>query len=458
MKPTIINHALRTISINYNSDVSLSEFESNALKQYQLLHDDAMLIKNGLLEMQINIREMKEKLCQLTLATEKLEDATKLYRYFAGYTDTELTKIKPGGYTLQPEELRKETYSLSTMIDVYWLKRDKLTKLLKELKEKDEILDTDFSTFRDKYESPIIRQWETMEIDTVSLDRDVNMFCEELTAINKLHTMIMEEWNAWTKDQNELVIVINVLDNRIKNALDKTSTMATVYCNEEGKLIDSSARERLFMVKPDDPIIKKYKQTFDNVMTHPGDDLVLIVEPDVVRDLEVGMIHELLIALQHYPRVIDQLVFSIDFNFRMMEGLDIKLGEMEWKTQPAYYRWFHEIGKSPIAIFFIKDNDARLYTLAGDMMADGKIKAKNESGEKYSTLIFNDHQIKVFTDRLFHNCWFFLMYCHGSGFDPRIYIDALIAEYDMPFSFEEVKKKYDEDISKGIDFRARRKN
>jgi hypothetical protein len=45
------------------------------------------------------------------------------------------------------------------------------------------------------------------------------------------------------------------------------------------------------------------------------------------------------------------------------------------------------------------------------------------------------------------------MYCHATGFNPDKYIDALLADYDMPFTSADVRKKYDEDIERGIKFR-----
>jgi hypothetical protein len=456
MKPIIINHPLRIISLVYKSNANLSDFESSALQQYQILHNEAMDIKNGFIQLKQEIKRMEEWLHRLVHAMTILETNTKRYRNLAGYTE-ELSGIKPQEYTLKPRELKHEAANMQSMIDKYWLKRDKLAEELKQLLEKDKAFESKFSVFKEEFFSPIIRDWEKMEIDTVSLDMDMNAFCVELTAIDKIHDDVIEEWNGWARGQDEFVMAIKTLFDRINNVFTKTNTTAIIHCTNDGQIIYNPS-ERLFLVKPGDPVIEKYRETFENTAEKPDNNLVLTVGPDVVRDLDLGMMHELLLALQHYPGVIEQLVFGIDFNFLMMEDLDIKLNEMEWKTQPAYYRWFNKMGESPAAIFFIKDSDARFYSLAGDMMADGKIKSRKEPGNnKYISLIPDEGQLKIIFDRFYHGCWFFLMYCHGSGFDPKIYIEALIAEYDMPFSYKDVKEKYKEDVEKGIEFRVKKK-
>jgi hypothetical protein len=66
---------------------------------------------------------------------------------------------------------------------------------------------------------------------------------------------------------------------------------------------------------------------------------------------------------------------------------------------------------------------------------------------------FTNEQMQLIADRLFHSAWSLLMYCHATGFNPDTYIDALLADYDMPFTVADVRKQYDEDLEKGMQFR-----
>ena len=49
------------------------------------------------------------------------------------------------------------------------------------------------------------------------------------------------------------------------------------------------------------------------------------------------------------------------------------------------------------------------------------------------------------------------MFCHNTGFDPEPYVEAVLADYDLPFTYQQVKEKFDADLKKGIEFRVLKK-
>jgi hypothetical protein len=104
-------------------------------------------------------------------------------------------------------------------------------------------------------------------------------------------------------------------------------------------------------------------------------------------------------------------------------------------------------------VYFISDQDARNYCLMGDLLVSGNFKSQPDSRSKHTGVEFDMEQLQLIADRLFHSAWALLMYCHATGFNPDKYIDALLADYDMPFTSADVRKKYDEDIERGIKFR-----
>ncbi|MHB8260500.1 MAG: hypothetical protein ACYDCN_03550 [Bacteroidia bacterium] len=211
----------------------------------------------------------------------------------------------------------------------------------------------------------------------------------------------------------------------------------------------------IYLVNKTSPLIERYKDLaamFENNKTFKT--LVLDINPDVVSSLDNGLITELMVALQHYPHILEQLVFSFEFKFAQIADSELYFQESDWKTDKAYYRWFNKLSDSPAAIFFIHDQDARLYTLAGDLLADGKCTAQRNEGEKRSTIGFGAKEIELLCGRLFESCWFFHLYCHGSGFDPKPVIEAILAEFDLPISYQDIRKQYLKDVINGIEFRV----
>ena len=47
-----------------------------------------------------------------------------------------------------------------------------------------------------------------------------------------------------------------------------------------------------------------------------------------------------------------------------------------------------------------------------------------------------------------------LIYCHNTGFDPQLYIEGILAEFNLGFTYEQVKEEYQKKIDEGYDFRA----
>ena len=79
---------------------------------------------------------------------------------------------------------------------------------------------------------------------------------------------------------------------------------------------------------------------------------------------------------------------------------------------------------------------------------------KHEPGKKTSLVSFEGEELKIICERLFTACWMFHMYCHGSSYNPRTFIEALISEYGLPIEYDEVRKKYKEDVKAGIKLRV----
>jgi hypothetical protein len=42
-----------------------------------------------------------------------------------------------------------------------------------------------------------------------------------------------------------------------------------------------------------------------------------------------------------------------------------------------------------------------------------------------------------------------LIYCYGSGFDPKVYIEAMLADIDLPLTYEEVSEAFIKDLENG---------
>lgn len=212
--------------------------------------------------------------------------------------------------------------------------------------------------------------------------------------------------------------------------------------------------KRIFFLPPGDAIIAAYKNVIGYMNKPEIHTLNLPIPPDVPEQQDVSMMAELLLALQHYPSTIEKMILSLQFKFQMFENSELYFPEDDWKTAPVYYRWFNKMFKQfTPTIFFINDEDARFYCLAGDMLAAGKVKLTGETDGKRSAMEFTAKQTEILAARLFNACHLMMIYCHGSGFNPASYIEGMIALFNLPVEYSDVYKAYEHDIKNNVKFR-----
>ncbi|MES2731035.1 MAG: hypothetical protein V4714_04775 [Bacteroidota bacterium] len=214
------------------------------------------------------------------------------------------------------------------------------------------------------------------------------------------------------------------------------------------------AKPKQFLVEKDDPLLEHYAYLIEAMLDPSRHTLVLATDPDVVERLEIETIIEIIAVAEHYPVVLNKILFGIDVQFRQFNNGDLYLSEMEWKSGKVYYRWFWQICHSlPFAFFFMMDYEARFYCIAGDFLYEGDVEIQEEEGRSKPTVGFTEAQSEVILYRVFFGCVYFMHYCFGTKIDPQPAVEAIIAEFNMEFSFEQVRKEYRKQRAQGMIFR-----
>lgn len=211
-----------------------------------------------------------------------------------------------------------------------------------------------------------------------------------------------------------------------------------------------SKSKRVYFVPTTSLLIAQYQNVAQLFEDKNFKQLTVTVNPEQVSDMDTEMVHEMILALQHYPHILEKLVFALDFEFPQIPDSELYFQEADWKNDKANQRWFASIGESLLALFFMRDQDVRLYTLAGDLVADGKCSFKHQEGEKYAFIGFKDEALETLCLRLHSTCYMFHLYCHGSGFNPQPAIEAVLAEFNLPISYKDIRNRYLKSVRTGI--------
>ncbi len=207
-------------------------------------------------------------------------------------------------------------------------------------------------------------------------------------------------------------------------------------------MMSNSSELPLYMIQPGHPVIEEWRPWFER-FERDQIDMVFLAEPSDIQNNSVEKIHQMAMALQHFPQLIEKMVFNVTFDFNLVEGIDVARSD-DWKRDPAIRQWLFKMAEGTMLIFLVKDSTSRFFMLADDILSNVKVGAVG----------FDNEQQQVIMNRVFTACYSFFMYCHNTGFHPDGYIDGLLAEHDMPFTLEVIKNKYLEDVKNGVDFRA----
>ena len=209
----------------------------------------------------------------------------------------------------------------------------------------------------------------------------------------------------------------------------------------------------LYFIAANDPLVAQYGEVFKQFAVEDKHTLIMSIDKDMVLNGDVAEMQQMIMALQHHPQLIEKMILSIEVKFVEIEDSEIYLKETYWKQERAFQTWFNKLMSFPVMLFFLSDADSRVMALAGDMIADDMLKITVDDN-KHAQLGFEGAKLQEVLDRLFTASWLMLIYCHGSGFDPEPYIQALLADLGLPIEFADIHKKYKADIKKGIKFRA----
>ena len=218
----------------------------------------------------------------------------------------------------------------------------------------------------------------------------------------------------------------------------------------------NKSNEPIFFVAPDDEIIENWEETFELLSKEENNTLVIDIQPELVENLDVITVQEFVMVLQHYPELIDKFIFSLKLNFPEITGSELYLPEEHWKNDPKYYRWFHKMNSFGVMLFFLHDSESRFFFIAGDLLADEKLKFESTPGSKKAFIDIQGENMQIVCDRVFTSCWLFMIYCHALNFDPKFAIESMISDFGLPISYDDVNNKYLQDIKTGFYLRLKK--
>ncbi|MBL7129356.1 MAG: hypothetical protein ISS16_10280 [Ignavibacteria bacterium] len=200
-------------------------------------------------------------------------------------------------------------------------------------------------------------------------------------------------------------------------------------------------------------LMQKYKGVFETVESAKGKNLVIRIPPEVADSKDNTMWGELIGVAEHNRKWIELLLFGVEFSFIKIADSELTYAEGEWQSDRKIQKWLHRIGDGiPFSFFFLHKWEARLLTVTGDMVSKGDdiITPRDENHVKFS---FNREEQKIIDSRVGVGCQVFMHYCNGTGFDPKQAVEAVLAEFKVPYEYDMVLKEFEKDVETKTQYR-----
>ncbi len=201
-------------------------------------------------------------------------------------------------------------------------------------------------------------------------------------------------------------------------------------------------------------LMKKYKNFFQAIEDTSGKKIVLDIQPAIIKIKSNSMWGEIISVAEHSAKWIQLLMFAIEFNFYKDESATTIYKNGEWQAEKEISLWLRRLGEGiPFSFLFLKQWDARLHTIIGDMINQPS-KIEKIVAEDYATYEFNKEQQNIIDSRIGIGCQLFMHYCSGTDYDPKPVIEAILAEFQIPYGYDVILKEFQKDIRENAQYRV----
>lgn len=448
-------HSLRTITFEYDDAIPITEFEEQLLEKYLEIHTKAEAIKKMGAYVWYRFKELDDQIAYAEKAFAPiaeilsgfLKEAEALEKTNAEVRDIRDLETRMQNY--HPEIVKFHDSVLSKMADS--------AKGLWEAFFEFQDADIEMGTYFDEYLAfcqPLYKEYDRWSLDLVSYDRDEQIFREVFSETSEMHRSsqkVMDRYDAmmqtveasygiWDKTR-KLISKLHDTENLFDSSLSESYAAGT----------GDPKKKPLYLLEPGSKQIASFPQNYGLLASPAYKKFIFSVPRSAILSRDTTMIEELILTLQHYPKLIEKWIFAVEI--QICNDDDIAMDPDDWKGYGPPMLWFHAMYNLPCSIFFMSDADTRGYVLMGDILANDQLQ-QSEDGEQVA---LTGETLEKVRQRMFHACWFFLLYCHNTGFDPKPYVEALLADFDLFIDYEQIKEEYEKDIAKGIELRARPK-
>lgn len=446
-----VEHPLRTIVLNYDETKTPLAFEKGLLDAYINLHDETNILYQQGSKLIYEYQLMKPEIEQSAKAFAPIE---KIIRQFL--EELKFTKESNDIAIFEDDDFFARMNDYNTQINDFhqnillplsWKQSD-LDEEYHEFETNLELLNKKLDDYQLNLGNEIYINYEEASLDLVSYDIDIDDFHSTMDKLNDYQDekdASIDKYNLNMNWINGVYVEARQIQEIIHDMRDKDGLLDKSLSDSYANGTLEKDKMPMYLMEPTDDVVANFKNLHGTIALPTVTTIIMAVSVDIIESGENMVLCDFIAGLQHYPKLIEKSLFAVRID--ILDKDETILTEDQWKGFPPPMRWFFNLSCIPFSLFFLEDHDARAYVVMGDYFAD-----KNVTGDGERVAISGE-MLKEVTNRLFQACYFFMVYCHNTGFNPESYIKAVLADFDFPLTYENVKEKFEADLLLGIHVR-----
>ena len=448
MKELIIKHPLRDIILHYDELKPECEAEKGIIAAHIALHDQVYEVSTTANKLRYEYKEL-EDMEEIAPITHFLNGMFAEANYLKGTHEREILDEFQNRFTnYHPTLLNFH----ENIVNPLTAEQKRLDEVYYKFEDAKELVYKGFSNFR-KLMSAGLKDmnYENFSLDIVAFDTEE----EELKEASHKTRLLDDErgkeidfYNLFIDGhQNKTYTLWDDIKLVMSNIYDDTGEMDSSISESYANGTGDPTKRPYYLLQPGDKKVKDFRKNYGLMANSESKSINISVTKDIVLNGNTAWIMELIHCLQHYPKLIEKMLFTFDLTFTDDDGTVVP--EDRWKGTDEPIKWLTDLRNFPCAVFFFSDRDVRAYIIMGDLMMN-----KVATVVDAKTISLEGEPVNELCNRIYHASWFFMVFCHNTGFDPKIYIESYLADFDLPVTYEMVKEQFDKDIAQGLQIHA----
>lgn len=146
--------------------------------------------------------------------------------------------------------------------------------------------------------------------------------------------------------------------------------------------------------------------------------------------------------LYQSPAIFGKLLFKVDVNFTNIENSEMLIPDFYWKSDVAYFKWFHKLSGIPGILYLLGNSDLQFFVLTGELLAEKSLEIYSPGDLATSWDRIEDEARDQILKKIIDDSITLIKCGERFCFKSEPHIKRLIQDFGLSITYEDIYQKY----------------